>query len=683
MTGVMPEETERLRQGLACRLMPGLLYGGDYNPEQWPESSWPEDARLMREAGVNLVTVGVFAWAMLEPSLGERDFGWLDRVLDLLGGHGIRVDLATATASPPPWMASRFPESLPVDADGHRLWHGARQQFCPSSTVYRERAVALVEDLAGRYAGHPALTMWHVGNEYGAHVAACWCDACGERFRAWLQRRYGDLDALNHAWGTAFWSQRYGDWTEVIPPRRTPYVPNPTQQLDFCRFSSDNLLECFKAERDVLVRLSPGVPVTTNFMGLFKPLDYWRWAEAEDLVSSDWYPDPEDPDSHLLGALGFDLMRSLGGGRPWLLMEQAASAINWRARNRPKRPGQMRLWSLQAVARGADGVCFFQWRASKAGAEKFHSGMVPHAGPDTRVFREVSDFGAELSRLVPVAGSRVPAQAALVLDWPSWWASELDSHPSADFRLQDALLAHYGPLWRAGVATDLVRPDADLGAYRLVVVPNLYLVGDAAVERLNSFVAGGGTLVMSFFSGIVDEHDHVRLGGYPAPFRELLGLTVEEFWPLLAAETLQVRSAAFGSFTGMLWAEAVRADGAEVLAEVDGGDLDGTPLVLRHSYGRGVGWYVATRPEPAAMASILGRAYAEAGVHPTAAVTPGVEVVRRVGDGASYLFLLNHGDRPVETTIPHSGVDLLTGRRHQGTVALDQFGVAVIAEERS
>jgi beta-galactosidase len=661
--------------------LPGLLYGGDYNPEQWPEPTWAEDARLMRQAGVNLVTVGVFAWARLEPRPGEYDLAWLDRVLDVLQDHDVKVDLATATASPPPWMGHRHPDSLPVDADGHRLWYGSRQAWCPSSEVYRSAAVALVERLASRYAGHPALAMWHVGNEYGCHVDACWCDHCAERFRAWLRRRHGDLDGLNRAWGTDFWSQRYGDWDEVIPPRRAPYFPNPTQQLDFRRFSSDNLLECFQAERDILARLSPGVPVTTNFMGLFKPLDYWRWAAREGLVSHDWYPDPEDPRSHVLGALGFDLMRSLGGGRPWLLMEQAPSAVNWRARNRPKRPGQMRLWSLQAVARGADGICFFQWRASRAGAEKFHSGMVPHTGPDSRTFREVSALGAELGRLGEVAGARVPAEVALLLDWSSWWASELDSHPSADFRLLDALLCHYAPLWEAGVTVDLAHPEADLSGYRLVVAPNLYLVTDAAAERLHAYVAGGGTLLLSCFSGIVDEHDQVRLGGYPAPFRELLGLWVEELWPLPAGETLPVRSPDLGPFTGGLWAEVVHAEGAEVLAEVDGGDLDGSPVLLRHRHGAGTGWYLATRPEPAAMARILARACAEAGVRPAAPVVAGVEAVRRSGAGGSWLFLLNHDDRPVEAAVPSPAVDLLTGRRVEGSVKLERFGVAVLAED--
>ena len=649
-----------------------LRYGGDYSPEQWPEEVWREDARLMREAGVNAVSLGVFAWASLEPRPGEWDFGWLDRAIDLLHEHGVRVGLATPTASPPPWLGHRWPETLPVDADGHRLHYGSRNHYCPSSPAYRERALAVVEALAARYAGHPALAFWHVGNEFGT---VCHCEVSAAHFRRWLAARYGSLDALNEAWGTAFWSQRYSDWDEVLPPRRAPYLPNPAQQLDFARFTSDALLEHYLAERDLLRQHTPGVPVTTNFIALHKLVDQWRWAAQEDFVSVDCYPDPGDPWAAADGALAYDLARSLGGRRPWLLMEQAPSAVNWRRRNLPKRPGQMRLWSLQAVARGADGVCFFQWRASKAGAEKFHSGMVGHAGPGSRVYREVAALGAELERLGEVVGQPVPAEAALVLDWESWWASELPGHPTQEFSYLDQVRRYYRPLWEAGVAVDLAHPAGDLSRYRLVVVPNLYLVSDAAAENLAAYAAGGGTLVMGFFSGIADERDQVRLGGYPAPFRRVLGLRVEEHWPLGEGEVLQCTSPVLGRFTGTLWAELLRAEGAEAIATVDGGDLDGVPVVLRNAYGRGVAWYVATRPDEAAMARLLGCACAEAGVAPALPGLPrGVEAVRRGG----VLFLLNHTEEPVEVAAGGPCVDLLTGEALDGPVQLDGFGVAAL-----
>ncbi|MER7368650.1 beta-galactosidase [Nonomuraea wenchangensis] len=648
----------------------GLLFGGDYNPEQWPEEVWAEDAALMRDAGVNLVTVGVFSWARLEPEPGARDFGWLDRVMDLMAGAGIAVDLATPTASPPPWLGHLQPETLPVDASGHRLWYGSRNQFCPSSPVYRERALGIVRDLAARYAGHPALALWHVGNEYGQ---VCHCDVSAQAFRAWLERRYGGLDALNAAWGTAFWSQRYSGWAEILPPRRAPYLVNPTQSLDWWRFCSDALLDHFRAERDALREHTPDVPVTTNFMGLFKPVDAWRWAAEEDVVSNDNYPDPGDPLAPACAALVHDLMRGLAGGRPWLLMEQAAGAVNWRPHNLPKPPGQLRLESLQALARGADGLCYFQWRASRFGAERFHSAMVPHAGPDTRLHREVRAHGRELRRLGEVAGRPVPARVALVFGWESWWALEEPGRPSDRLRADEQLLAYYLPLWERGVAVDVVPPDADLGGYALVVVPNLFLVTDRDADALTAYARGGGTLVVGPFSGVVDPDGHVRTGRFPAPLRAALGASGEEWLP--AAGEVGCRWRDGDTFTAHTWTELMAAEGAEAVAEFTGGDLAGRPAVLRHRAGDGVAWYVATLPEPAALAEVMARALADAGVRgEVAELPPGVEAVRR----GEVLFLLNHGAATARVDPGGRCEDLLTGAVADGPVTLPPRAVAAL-----
>ena len=414
--------------------LPALGFGGDWNPEQWSEDIWDEDIKLMQQAHVNLVTIGVFSWAHLEPEPDTFRFEWLDRVVEKCATAGISIDMATATASPPPWLGHRWPETLPVTDEGVRLSYGARQQYCPSSPVYRDRALQLTERVVQRYADHDSVVMWHVGNEFGAHTPMCWCDISAAAFRDWLAKRHGDLDALNDAWSTAFWSQQYSDWEEVIPPRRTPYFPNPTQQLDFKRFSSDAMLELFLAERDVIRTYSPDdKPITTNFMRFFPHNDYWEWAACEDVVSDDWYPDLADPDSHIEGAAGADLMRSLGQGKPWLLMEQAVSAINWRPVNPVKPTGAYRRWSLQQVARGADSVLHFQWRAAVGGAEKWHSGMLPHAGPRTRSWNEVVALGNELEHMQQVTGSRTQSKIAIIFDWSAWWALELDSRPNTEF----------------------------------------------------------------------------------------------------------------------------------------------------------------------------------------------------------------------------------------------------------
>jgi beta-galactosidase len=629
----------------------------------------------MRGAGVNLVTVGVFSWGLLEPEPGRYEFAWLDRVLDLLAENGIFADLATATASPPPWLAHRHPETLPVTRDGVTLWPGGRQHYCPSSREYRRAAAALVERIAERYAEHPALALWHVNNEYGCHVAACYCNRSAEHFREWLRARYGSLDALNEAWGTAFWSQHYGDWDGILPPRAAPAWPNPSQGLDWHRFCSDALLELFVMERGILERVSPGVPITTNFMRFFKPSDYWKWAEQVDFTADDVYADPADPAGVLERAAAADLMRSLREGAPWLLMEQAPNAINSRHRNVPKPPGQMRLGSYASLARGADGIMFFQWRASKAGAEKFHSGMVPHAGTATRTWREVAALGAELARLDDVLGTRVPAEVALVFDWESWWALETPSKPSHDLLLLDQVMLWYRPLWERNLAVDFVPPDADLSRYRLVVVPNLYLVSDAAAANLERYAEAGGTLVVSFFSGIVDERDHVRLGGYPAPFRGLLGIVVPEFRPHAVGETAHV--ALDGEVLSCdLWSEWIELEAAEAIAVFEDGWLAGKPALTRN----GSAWYLGTRLDGAAMDVLVGKLAAESGVRAPLEAPPGVEVVRREGDGRAFLFLLNHGAKEAEIEVGGSFRDALTGNECAGAVTLDPSGVAVLRE---
>ncbi|MEU9122971.1 beta-galactosidase [Streptomyces sp. NPDC048506] len=676
----------------------GIHFGGDYNPEQWPEEVWAEDLKLMKAAHVTMVTAGIFSWAKVEPRPGEWDFGWFDRVMDGLAGAGIAVCLATMTASPPPWLSHRHPEILPEDPDGQRRWPGGRQHYCPSSPVYRSHAVRLVEQLAAHYADHPALAMWHVGNEFGCHTRACYCDVSAEDFRCWLRTRYTSIDALNAAWSTAFWSQGYGDFDEVLPPRTAPTFPNPAQQLDYLRFGDEALRACYLAEKAVLTRLAPGVPVTTNLMPQHKPVDAFAWSAHMDVMALDFYQDPHAPDDHVRAGYVFDLMRSARGGRPWLLLEQAPSAVNWRPRNGPKPPGAMRLWSWQAVAQGADAVLYFQWRQSLGGAEKFHSAMLPHAGTDTRVFRDVTALGRELASVPGIEGTRSRAEVALLADWHSWWALELDSKPSTALDHSRIALDHYRPLFEAGVACDVVPPQRELSGYRLVVAPNLYLLTAADAERLAAYVRDGGQLLVSFFSGIVDEHDRVHPGGCPAPLRELLGLRVEEFWPLEAGRTVAVdggttlfeRSRELGGGAGAgradLWSEAIDLEGAEALLRFTDGDLAGRPAVTRHGYGRGTVWYVGTRLEPALMRALLDDVREAAGVAPVLPGLPaGVQAAVREGAGGRYLFLLNHGTRTVEVGLPGPMRDALAADDDAASGAVDRVvlaarGVAVLTD---
>ncbi|WAH95773.1 beta-galactosidase [Arthrobacter sp. MMS18-M83] len=673
-----------------------IAFGGDYNPEQWPEEVWKHDVALMKEAGVNLVSVGIFSWALLEPEEGRYEFGWLDRVLELLHANGISVDLANASASPPPWFSRKYPDSLPVDADGVRQSYGSRQAFAACSPDYRRAAAALTTAIAQRYAGHPAVVMWHVHNEYGCHNQPDFGPHAERGFQDWLRDRYGSLDALNEAWGTAFWSQHYYDWAEILPPRRSGTWVNPTQQLDFARFSSDALLECFNAEADI-IRAHSEHPVTTNFMGfnmgLNAPVDYWRWSGHMDVVSNDHYLIAADERNFQDLAMTADLTRGWAQGKPWLLMEHSTSAVNWQPRNVAKVPGEMLRNSLQHVARGTDGVLFFQWRASRAGAEKYHSGLVPHAGRDSKVWREVVQLGRALESISGAAGSTVQAEACIIHDTDARWGTELDSHPSEDARNVPETRRWHDALYRAGITTDIRQSTDDLSGYKLVIAPMLYLVTDEGAAKLHEYVEAGGTLVITYFSGIVDENDHIRMdpvngGGYPGAFSELLGVSMEEFFPLRSGDTVGLSQ--FGS--GTLWSELGKATDAEVLATFDGGagpggagrggsGVGGSPAVTRRAgaSGRGAAYYVATSLGRTGLAELVQLLCLDAGVEPVLGVQPpeDVEIVRRSNGSTDWIFVINHSAHDVD--VPLDGVELLSGTATGGTLNLTAGGVAVVA----
>ncbi|QWW20748.1 beta-galactosidase [Schaalia sp. 19OD2882] len=703
-------------------------YGGDWNPEQyfdqWGRAQTLErDITLMREAGVTLVTLGVFAWSRLEPREGRYDLDWMEEVLDRCHEAGIMVDLATGTASPPAWMATDHPDTLPVRRDGVRLCFGSRQQFSPSSATYRRAAVGLATAMARRFGTHPALVMWHVGNEYGCHVRECFSEESRAAFRAWLAQRHGSIEALNCAWGTDFWSQRYTDFSQVDAPGEMPTFHNPAQALDWLRFNDHQLRSLYLAEAEA-IRAHSSAPVMTNLMGAFPALDYRRWAPHLDLVADDSYPDPADPAAAHELAFAGDLMRGLAGGGSWMLMEQAPSAVQWRARNSPKRPGQFLLWSLARLAHGADALLQFQWRQSSAGSETFHSGMVPHAGADSRTWSEVVHTGQVLSRLGEVVGTRVEAEAAVVLDWESQWARHACIGPTEEQGFFTGARAWHRSLWEAGHQVDVVGVEDDLSTYRLVVVPEIFIDRPEFTRKLEQAVAGGAQVVVAGPSGVVDETGRAILGGYLGSLRELLGVSVTDHaaltgpaataaheapqwrrgeavhrltravgapgaltWVGLEANSEPLRRALerLGSpapdLRAGMWAEEVRllerAPGegptAQVVAFFDGRgagvDLAGRAAVTRRAHeggGGGAAWYVACDLDALSRAALLDVLAAHARVRPVIAGLPdGVEASRR----ANVLFLLNHGDRAVELG-GIVGTDLVSGAECTGHVLL-------------
>ncbi|WP_314098018.1 beta-galactosidase [Microbacterium foliorum] len=670
-----------------------MHYGADYNPEQWPREVWPEDVRLMREAGVTLVSLGIFAWSRIQPAEGEFDWDWLDEIIGLLHEGGIEVDLATATASPPPWASAAYPEMLPQDADGSTFWPGSRQAFAPSSPIYRRLAAELVTALAERYAQHPGVTLWHVNNEYGCHLHYDYSDAARDHFRTWLRRKYETIDALNHAWGTDFWSQRYTAFDEIVPPRKAPYSINPTSVLDFKRFTSDTLLELYVMERDIIRAAGATQPITTNFMGAFPPADYWKWAAEVDVICDDNYPDPNDPESFRGAAFARELMRGLKPGVPWLLTEQSTNALNWRPTNAPKAPGQMAAISAQAVGRGADAIMFFQWRQSRRGSEKFHSAMLPQAGRETRTWREVTALGAQLAQLPDLPDVTSGAKIALVFDWENWWAIDGRDHPIV---LDYLTLSHrwHAALHRQNLSVDIVNTTSDLSAYSLVVAPQQYLLGDEGAANLSSYVEQGGHLFVSAFSDVVDQDDAFRDGGFLVSLRDVLGVALEDFGALVPPASVRGADSAgevashasvggpgqseapldspAGRIVGQYFAEELLVQDAEVLGRFTEGRTTGRAALTRHTSGTGRGYYLATIPDDDGMAAVLGWLAVEAGVTPEIEGLPEhVEVARR----GSVLTVINHSTRPYAVDV--EGVDLLSGSTEPRR-ELDAFGWAFI-----
>jgi beta-galactosidase len=668
-------------------LFPKIYHGGDYNPEQWPENVWDDDVRLMREANVNIATLPVFGWVSLQPDEETYTFDWLDRIVDKLGEGGISICLATATGSVPAWLDQKYPDVLRVDIEGRKVRHGGRHTFCPNSLNFRRLAGILVTKLAHRYAAKSNLAVWHVSNEYGN---ICYCDQCADAFREWLKLRYGTLDEVNKRWYSQFWGHRYTDWSQIETPVLIGERSMQPLLIDYDRFQSESLLECFKMERDIIRGFSPTVPITTNLMGSFKPLNYQEWAKELDIVSWDSYPPRGAKPSDI--AFQHSLMRGLKEGAPWMLMEQTPSQQNWQAYNALKRPGVMRLWSYQALAHGADSVMYFQWRRSRGCCEKYHGAVVEHAArTDARVFQEVRELGRELEALgTKTIGSLVQNRAAILFDWENWWAVEYSSGPSVDLKYVPQALSYFEALHKNGIVADVISPSAKLSEYSMVVAPVLYMLKPGVVAHLTEYVRGGGSLIVTYFSGIVDETDHVFEGGYPGPLRDLLGIWVEEVDVLSPQEHNAVRFANDSSVLpgtevpcGLLCERIHPELGASVIATYVNDFYAGEPAITAHGFGDGVAYYIGTQLAEEALASMLTQMATLVGIRPLSKQQPGMSVEvteRQREDGTTLTFVLNHGENSVsvELTRPGKRKDLITGQTFDGVVELPKYGVAIL-----
>ena len=658
----------------------GIAFGGDYNPDQWSEETWDDDVCLMKKAGVNTVALAIFSWDRIQPQENRWDFGWLDRIIDKLGKAGIATDLASATATAPLWLYEKHPEVLPCDKFGHPVNAGSRQSWSPTSPVFKEYALTLCRKLAERYGANPYVTAWHMGNEYGWNNRNDYSDNALNAFRLWCERKYGTIGALNQAWGTTFWGQEMNSFDEVLIPRfmGADSMVNPGQKLDFERFGNDMLLDFYKAERDAIAEICPDKPFTTNFMVSTDQccMDYADWANEVNFVSNDHYFH-EGGEMHLDELACSDaLMDSFALGKPWYVMEHSTSAVQWKPLNMRKRKGETVRDSLAHVAMGADAINFFQWRASAFGAESFHSAMVPHAGEDTKLFRQVCELGETLRTLADagVQGSELErSDTAILFSAESEWATRSETLPSMKLNHWHDVLDWYRAFLNAGSRADIVPLKYDWSDYKTVVLPTVLMLSAVDTRRLADFAAAGGRVVVGYATGLIDENFHTWLGGYPGAgnglLRDMLGIRGEEFNILgsgVEGEPEAIRlgaggevaledAAALNGATTRLWQNdvTVTGDRTQVLAmyageEADEWELDGMAAVTRNPYGAGEAYFVGCDLDVADLTKLI-RTYlaAPAQSQQSQANTDVLHTVRKSAD-AAFDFYLPRGKKEVE-----------------------------------
>ena len=666
--------------------IPVLLHGGDYNPDQWLDRPdiLEEDIKMMKKAGVNTATVGVFSWSALEPQEGNFQFGWLHDIMDKLYENGIYTVLATPTGARPAWMDEKYPSVLRVEKDGRRNHHSGRHNHCMSSLEYRALVEKMDTKLAQEFGSHPGLILWHISNELGGE---CYCDSCKKRFQEYLREKYhNNIEELNKQWWTSFWSRRFDSFEQIEPPYDNGEHSILGLNLDWKRFNSWNMKDYLAFERRILKKYTPQVPATANFMKLFEQLDYVDLAKEIDIISWDGYPswnnDYETP-ADTAAELSFDhaVMRSLKKDKPFMLMESTPSLVNWHSVNKLKRPGILRASSIQTIGCGSDTVQYFQWRKGHGAAEQFHGAVVDHLGrDDTRVFKEVSEVGELLKKLAPVTGSRVASKAAVLFDWSNRWAiKDMQGMAHDTKNYEKEVRKFYNIHLKKGINADIVFPLEDLSSYSLVVLPMYYAVSKEAGAWLKEYVKNGGTVVATYLTAYVNENTLAYLGGFPgAGLGEVFGLYAEELDTLYPTDSNAVLMKDGNKAIVKDYCELIKLTGAEVLGTYESDFYAGMPAVTVHSYGNGKAYYIGTRMEEEDLIKFFTQIWSECGIKEKE-LPEGVEYLTRTAeDGSTFDFYVNYNAMPVTVQLSKDGTNLLNGEAVSGKVEILPFNAVVV-----
>lgn len=649
-----------------------VLYGGDYNPEQWDQDIRDKDMELLSEAGVDIVTLNVFSWAALQKNESTYDFSDLDKIVEQVTENGMKICMATSTAAHPAWMARKYPDVLRVDFDGRKRKYGFRHNSCPNSPTFRKYSPLLAKKLAERYKNQENIVMWHISNEYGG---ACYCENCEKAFRVWLQKRYGSLEKLNHAWNSAFWSHTYYDWNEIVAPNNISEHVNGGKSnfdgitLDYRRFMSDSILQNYIDEVEAIRSQIPDAPVTTNFMMMFKELDYKKWAEHLDVIAWDSYPQRNTEPAYV--AFNHDIMRGLKGGKPFMLMEQSPTVSSWLPVNTMKRPGVMRLISYQAMAHGADTVMFFQMRQSPGSCEMYHGAIIDHSGRnDTRNFKECKALGEELKNISDMTiGGRSHASVAIVFDWESWWALEEASGINDDLKYPDEVMNYYRAFYEMNIPVDIIGINDPIGGYSIVVAPCLYMLRDGFDEKLHDYVKNGGTLVTNLLTGHVTEDCRAILGGFPGNLTDMCGVWNEEI-DMIYPDECNYFIYEGKRYEARLCCSVLRTEGATSLCNYEEDYYAGMPVMTRNGYGSGTVYYVGITSEPDFYRHLIKNICLNACVKDAtdsdiveqSANRPStLEIVARENSRGKLLYVMNHSNEQETICFTEDCKDILSG----------------------
>lgn len=671
-----------------------MLHGGDYNPDQWLDHPdiLAEDLKLMKLSHTNTFSVGIFAWSALEPEEGMYQFEWLDEIFRTIDENGGRIILATPSGARPAWLSQAYPEVLRVNDSRVKQLHGGRHNHCFTSPVYREKTRKINELLAERYGNHRALLMWHISNEYSGD---CHCSLCQAAFRSWIQEKYKDLESLNDAWWGPFWSHTYTDWSQIESPSSIGESAVHGLNLDWKRFVTDQTISFFENEIVPIKAITPNIPITTNFMAdthdliPFQSLDYSKFAKHMDVISWDAYPawhNDWETTADLAMKVGFinDLYRSLKQ-QPFLLMESTPSAVNWHSVNKAKRPGMHLLSAMQMVAHGSDSILYFQWRKSRGSSEKFHGAVVDHDNsPNNRVFQDVATVGKVLEQLSDVVGTNRSSNVAILYDWESQWAlDDAQGFGLETKRYPQTLQQHYRTFWEKDIPVDVITKEQDFNPYKLLIVPMLYLASEQTISRLKAFVEQGGTLVMTYMSGLVNEHDLAYLGGWHKDLRDIFGmqpLETDTFYPA-DENTVEYDGK---SYRVKDYATILNLQTATEEGQYKQDFYADTSAVTKHSYGKGCAYYIGARLEDTFHEAFYEKIIEELSLKLEAVIDhgKGVSVQCRYDDEHEYIFIMNFTEEKQVVTIPNSMKNILSGENEEGEIILNVYETRVLKRER-